>query len=632
MKILEKIKKPSDLDNLNKEEIEKLCEEIREEIITVVKKNGGHLASSLGAVELTVGIHMALDMPKDKIVWDVGHQCYAHKLLTGRQEEFKTLRSHNGMSGFPRREESEYDTVNTGHASTAVSTALGLSKTRDLKGEDWTVVAVVGDGSLSGGLTYEGLNQAGHLGTNLIVVLNDNEMSIGKNVGALSSYLSRIRNDVGINKVRDEAREKLLKVPALGSLVVGLGEGIEEAVKQLIVSGRLFEEMGFRYIGPIDGHDTKKVTEQINFAKKIGGPVLLHVRTKKGKGYLPAEQDPSYFHGVSPSVLSSGKIESDASSKNGIKKSQATAYTKVFGQAIVELAETDKKIVAITAAMSIGTGLVDFEKKFPDRFFDVGIAEEHAVTFAAGLALGGMKPVVAIYSTFLQRAYDQLIHDVALTGLPVIFILDRAGLVGEDGPTHHGVFDLSYLKSIPGMTIMAPSDEQELRNMFHTAISLSSPVAIRFPRGKGPGAEIKKAEELKVGKARVIKRGKDVLVLAVGRMVESATKAAELLKEDDIDASVVDVRFVKPFDEELLEEIIPEHDLIVVLEESSPGGFSDTVSKFMIEKGLNTPSIFCHIPDRFVPHGSTKELLKELELDPDSVAKKISTKLKKVRL
>lgn len=626
MKILKDVEKPSDLKNLNDNELDELCREIREEIISVVSKRGGHLAPSLGVVELTLGVHLALDCPKDKIVWDVGHQCYTHKIITGRKKAFPTLRSYKGISGFPRCEESEYDTANTGHASTAISTALGLAKARDVKGEDRTIVAVVGDGSLTGGLAYEGLNQAGHLKTNLIVVLNDNEMSIDKNVGALSAHLNRIRNDEGLNKVKNELRAKMAKIPTLGPLINNIGESAEEALKNLLVPGKFFEELGFRYIGPINGHDIEEVKRNILFAKKIGGPILVHARTIKGKGYVPAEEDPNRFHGTPPFDRFEEKLEG-AKKPNG--KVFTPTYTEVFGSAITELAKENKHVVAITAAMTSGTGLELFAKEYPKRFFDVGIAEEHAVTFAAGLAAGGLRPVVAIYSTFLQRGYDQLIHDIALTGLPVVFALDRAGFVGEDGPTHHGVFDLSYLKNIPGMTILAPSDEQELRDMLYTAISLPGPVAIRYPRGKGPGTALTKFKKVEIGKAKILEKGSDVLILAVGRMVTNAKQASVLLKKEDISATVVDVMSVRPFDKELFSEIIPLHKLVVTMEENVMGGFGESIAEFMSENDYKTPSLFCHIPDRFMAHGAVEDLMKDAELDAESVAKKILAKVKR---
>ncbi|MCL5094009.1 MAG: 1-deoxy-D-xylulose-5-phosphate synthase [Patescibacteria group bacterium] len=623
MSLLKKIKRPKDLKSLKIEELSKLAEEIREEILTTVSKRGGHLASNLGAVELTLGLHLALDLPKDKIVWDVGHQCYTHKLLTGRQEEFSTLRSYKGLCGFPRREESKYDTANTGHASTSVSTALGLARARDLKGEDFTIVAVIGDGSLTGGLAYEGLNQAGQSNTNIIIVLKTLFMSIGKNVGALADYLNRLRSHSKVKKVRKEAEERLSKIPTLGDFLVNLGKSVNKSIRKIVLPGRLFEELGFRYYGPIDGHDPLRIVEAISFAQDMGGPVLIHAFTVKGKGYKPAEDDPTYFHGISPFNLTPEKVETVE--KNGKKR---PSYTEVFSDMMLELSEKNKDIVAITAAMADGTGLSDFAKKYPNRFFDVGIAEEHAVTFAAGLALNGLKPVVAIYSTFLQRAYDQIIHDVALTGLPVIFVLDRAGLVGEDGPTHHGLFDLTYLKSIPGMTVMAPSNEQELRDMLETAITINGPVAIRFPRGKAPGVPIKKASKLKVPEAKMLKKGNDVLVLAVGRMVENALEIESLLKAKNISTTVVDVRFTKPFDEELFLKLIPKHKLVVTLEENGIGGFADSISKFMLENKLVTPTIFCHIPDRFITHGAVKDLMKDAGIDPESVADKVIKKLK----
>ena len=627
-KILNKISSPSDLKKLSSDELKQLSEEIRKEIISVVSKTGGHLAANLGVVELTIGLHLALNCPKDKIVWDVGHQSYVHKLLTGRRKKFKTLRQHDGISGFPKRSESKYDIFDAGHASNSISVALGLAESRKRRGSDETIVAVLGDGSLTGGVAYEGLNQAGHLGVPLIVVLNDNEMSIANNVGAFSAYLSRIRFDTALYKIREDIEGRVVKIlkniPAIGSKVSMAVEGLKESLKHVLVPGMIFEELGFKYIGPIDGHKIDLVETAINLAKEIQGPVLIHAITRKGKGYLPAEKCPDKFHGTGPFIIETGESK---------KKNKTLTYTKVFGDAMVELASKDNRIIGITAAMPSGTGLDKFAEIFPDRFYDVGIAEQHAVTFAAGLALNGHLPVVAIYSTFLQRAFDQIIQDVCLQNLHVIFALDRAGLVGEDGPTHHGVFDLTYLRQIPRITVMSPKDEEELRNMLYTATKLNGPVAIRYPRGCVLGVKHdKRFKKIGIGEAEIIREGKDVCLLAVGRMVQKSNEACELLEKTGISCTLINARFIKPLDEGVILNLAAKHKLIVTVEESTLlGGFGSGVLELLAAKGILVPFLQLGLPDDFVTHGPMEILLSEAGLDKVGITLAVKEKLNKLK-
>ncbi|MCE5204352.1 MAG: 1-deoxy-D-xylulose-5-phosphate synthase [Actinomycetia bacterium] len=611
-RILDSIDSPADLKALDGPSLEQLAAEIRETLITTVSQTGGHLAPNLGVVELTLGLHRALDCPTDKIVWDVGHQSYVHKLITGRRERFGTLRTYGGVCGFPKRSESPYDVHDTGHASTSISVALGLACARDQLGGTETIVAVIGDGSLTGGMAFEALDHLGHLHKRVIVVLNDNEMSISPNVGALSSYLARVRLDRRYRRLRDDVESTLARTK-LGAAVVAAGEAAKESVKQLLVPGMFFEELGLKYIGPIDGHDIAQVERAVKLAKDVDGPVLIHVVTRKGKGYVPAENRPDTFHGISPFSVESGKV-------NGVKGGPIS-YTEAFGEAIVAEAERDSRIVAITAAMPSGTGLDRFAERFPERFFDVGIAEEHAVGLAAGMATGGMVPVVAIYSTFMQRAYDQLIMDVALQGLHVVFAMDRAGLVGEDGPTHHGVFDLTYLRTVPGLTIMAPADEAELVNMFHTALVADGPVAIRYPRGSGVGLPLPEMPvALEVGRSQVRRQGDDVAILAVGRMVGVAEKAADLLAADGVEARVVNLRWIKPIDLEEIAKAAASSPLIVTLEENTAlGGVGAAVLESLADLGFTTPVLRLAVPDCFVTHGETAKLLSEVGLTPEAV-------------
>jgi 1-deoxy-D-xylulose-5-phosphate synthase len=609
-RLLDSIESPSDLKPLDAEQLRQLAAEIREELISTVAVTGGHLAPNLGVVELTLGLHRALDCPADKIVWDVGHQSYVHKLVTGRRDTFGTLRTYGGVCGFPKRSESPYDVHDAGHASNSISVALGLACARDTVGGDETVVAVIGDGALTGGMAFEALNQAGHLGTRLIILLNDNEMSIAPNVGAISSYLARVRLDRRYRRLRDDVESALGKT-RIGAAMVAAGEAAKESVKQLLVPGMLFEELGIKYVGPIDGHDVQQVQNAITWAKQNDGPVIVHAVTRKGMGYAHAEDRPDTFHGISPFSIETGKVNGSGG---------AMTFTDAFGTSLVKEADADERIVAITAAMPAGTGLTQFSETYPDRFYDVGIAEQHAVGLAAGLAHGGLLPVVALYSTFMQRAFDQVIQDVALQNLHVVFALDRAGLVGEDGPTHHGVFDMTYLRTVPNLTIMAPADEAELSHMLHTALKLDGPVAIRFPRGKGVGIPLPAAPGiLEIGKAEVRRQGADVSLLAIGRMVGVAEKAALLLADDGVDAEVVNMRWVKPIDLEAVTAAAT-HRLIVVIEENSTiGGMGAAVLEALSDLALDAPVLRLAVPDCFVTHGATDRLLAEIGLTPDGV-------------
>jgi 1-deoxy-D-xylulose-5-phosphate synthase len=610
-RILDSIGGPCDVKALSDAQLTLLAAEIRDELITTVSLTGGHLAPNLGAVELTLGIHRALDCPTDRIIFDVGHQSYVHKLLTGRLERFGTLRQYGGICGFPKRSESPYDAFDTGHASDSLSVALGMALARDGRGGDETVLALIGDGSMTGGMAFEALNHIGHLGARLVIVLNDNEMSISENVGALASYLARVRLDPRYTRLRDGVESALAMNP-IGRVVVGAGEAMKESVKQLLVPGMLFEELGLKYVGPIDGHDIAQVQAAVERAKTIDGPVIIHAVTHKGQGYIPAENKPDAFHGIGPFSIETGKTNGSGG---------PISFTEAFSRAIVAEAARDDRIVAITAAMPSGTGLDRFAREFPDRFYDVGIAEEHAVGMAAGMAVGGRLPVVAIYSTFMQRAYDQLVMDVALQNLHVVFCLDRAGLVGEDGPTHHGVFDLTYLRSIPNMTVLAPADEVELVEALHTALIADGPVAIRYPRGAGVGLELPAEPEPWAPKADVRKEGTDVALLAVGRMTYTCLAAAELLEANGVSASVVNVRWIKPLDLEMVSWAATSHRLVVTVEEStSMGGFGGGVCEALADLRLNVPVLRLAVPDCFVTHGATSRLLADIGLTPDGVA------------
>ncbi len=615
-RLLDQINGPADLRLLPVEDLPQLAQEIREEIISTVSRTGGHLAPSLGVVELTIALHYVFNTPEDRVVWDVGHQAYAHKLLTGRRERFGTLRQRHGLSGFPKRAESEYDSFDTGHSSTSISAGLGMSVGLELKKADRRVVAVIGDGSMTGGMAFEGLNQAGELNKNLIVILNDNEMSISPNVGALSSFLSRQFTKKGFLAFKKEVQEFLNTVPGIGENIINLVKRSEGSFRGFFSPSYLFEAFKFEYIGPIRGHRFDRLLEALNNSKHIQGPVLIHVVTKKGKGYEPAEKNPTHFHGVGAFEVETGESKKAA----GVPPT----YTKVFGDFLIRAAQADERVVAITAAMPEGTGLSSFQNLFPERFFDVGIAEQHAVTFAAGLAAEGFRPVVAIYSTFIQRAYDQIYHDVCLQDLPVLFALDRGGLVGEDGPTHHGVIDLSFLRCLPGMTVMAPKDENELQGMLALGLRHEGPIAVRYPRGRGLGTPLdEKVEPVEYGRGEILREGRDLLILAVGNTVYPAREAAEKLAAEGIEASVVNARFIKPLDEELILRLAGETGLVLCVEENNvAGGFGSAVSELLCEKGPDGIRVKrLGIQDVFVPHGTQAELRAELGLDAAGIAR-----------
>jgi len=614
-RLLDGINSPAALRLLKPEQLPQLAQEIREEIIDTISRTGGHLASSLGVVELTIALHYAFNTPDDKIVWDVGHQAYAHKIITGRREQFRTLRQYGGASGFPRREESVYDTFNVGHSSTSISAALGMAQSRCIKGERHKVVAVIGDGSLMAGIALEGLNHAGHLKKDIIVILNDNEMSISPNVGGLSAYLSRIITGQFYNRFKNEFNAFIETIPGIGKSMLKVLRQSEEFLKGLFTPGILFEELGFRYIGPISGHRFDHLLENMVNLRRLQGPILLHVLTSKGKGYKPAEQDPITFHGTGPFDVPTG-----SPLKTGVA---APSYTGVFASTLLKLARDDNRIVAITAGMPGGTGLDAFSREFPERFFDVGIAEQHAITFAAGMATEGMRPVTAIYSTFLQRGYDQLVLDVCYQKLPVVIVLDRAGIVGEDGATHNGLFDLSFLRTIPHLVIMAPKDENELQHMLRTALSYECPVAIRYPRGSGYGVNLD--DELRIlepGKAEILRQGRDVAVLAIGVTVYPALEAAERLKEEGIDACVVNCRFIKPLDRNMVCDVAKAHKKIITVEENViAGGFGSAVLEALSEGGVADVSVRrLGVNDVFVEHGSQGIIRKKYGLDAEGIA------------
>ncbi|NLT94648.1 MAG: 1-deoxy-D-xylulose-5-phosphate synthase [Clostridia bacterium] len=614
--ILKKINSPFDLKKLSLSELQQLAQEIRNYLLEVVASNGGHLAPNLGVVELTLAIHSVYSSPIDKIVWDVGHQAYVHKLLTGRFEEFKTLRQYQGISGFPKRSESPHDSFGTGHSSTSISAALGFAQARDLKGEKHEVVAVIGDGAMTGGMAFEALNHAGHLNTKLTVILNDNEMSIAQNVGAMSAYLNRVRTDPLYTKRKEDIEYLLKKIPAIGSKVVKVADRVKDSLKYLLVPGILFEELGFKYFGPVNGHDINELRKVLQNTKHINKPVLVHVITKKGKGYPPAEKNPDRFHGIGIFDLKTGEL---------CKKTDVPTYTKVFSDTLVKLGEMDPKVLAFTAAMGEGAGTSDFSKRFPKRSFDVGIAEQHAVTMAAALALEGFKPVVAIYSTFLQRAYDQIVHDVCLQNAPVVFALDRAGLVGEDGPTHHGVFDLSYLRHIPNLTIMAPKDENELQHMLYTGILHNGPVAIRYPRGCGLGVPLDADfRPLPIGRAEVLQKGRDLTLIAVGSMVDCAVKVSRLLTQKGVACTVINARFIKPLDAETILEAVNNTNGVVTLEENVlNGGFGSAILELMAEEGLEQKVLRIGLEDSFSTHGNINTLREIYGLTPEKVLQRI---------
>ena len=614
--LLDTINNPDDLKKLTIEELPELAEEVRERIVSTISKTGGHLASSLGAVDIAIAVHYVFNAPADKVIWDVGHQAYAHKLLTGRREAFATIRQLGGISGFPKISESIYDAFGTGHSSTSISAAAGTAVARDLKGDDYKVIAIIGDGSLTAGLAFEGLNQAGHLKKDIIVILNDNEMSISQNVGALSSFLSRKITGRLATRIKKEAEGFFLSIPRIGRRLVSLAKRAEDSLIALLTPGMLFEGLGFHYIGPIDGHNLNELINTFRDARELNGPILIHVLTKKGKGYLPAEAQPVQFHGVGPFEKETGRPVKP--------EKKIASYTEIFGKTILELAEKDERVVAITAAMPEGTGLDKFAERFPDRFFDVGIAEQHALTFAAGLAKEGFIPVVAIYSTFLQRAYDEILHDVCLQNLPVIMAIDRAGIVGADGPTHHGMFDISCLRHIPNMAIMAPKDENELRHMLKTAVKCGRPAAIRYPRGEGYNIDVSSPiKELPFGKAELLKDGNALLILAIGVTVYPAMDAAKRLEKIGINAAVVNCRFAKPLDEDLIISFAKKTGKVITVEENAlDGGFGSAVLELLEKHGLSGCSVKrIGVPDEFVEHGSQKELRRLYCLDADGIEK-----------
>ena len=616
MSLLEQINSPADLKKIPRDDLPELAAEIRKRIVDVVSKTGGHLAPSLGVVELAIAIHYVFDTPRDKVIWDVGHQAYAHKLLTGRRDQFHTLRQFNGISGFTRRSESSYDTFTTGHSSTSISAGLGVACAKDLKEEDAKVIAVIGDGSMTAGIAYEGLNQAGdtHKDKNLVVILNDNEMSISRNVGALSSFLSRKFSGKKVQELRKELGDFLRWLPKFGDDIYQLAKRTEESLKTFVTPGMLFEAFNFEYFGPIDGHKLNHLIDILRNIKRLKEPVLLHVSTQKGKGYPPAEKNPVYFHGCTQFEVETGNCLD--------QKSPHPSYTQVFGDTMVQLAKEDEEIIAVTAAMPEGTGLAKFSELFPERFFDVGIAEQHGVTFAAGLATEGLKPVVAIYSTFLQRAYDQVLHDVCLESLHVVFAIDRGGIVGEDGSTHHGLFDLSYLRNLPNMVVMAPKDENEMRRMLVTALKHNGPIALRYPRGSGTGAILdENIEPIPIGKAQLLKDGEDVLVLAIGRTVYEALNAHTELSEQGISAAVVNCRFIKPLDIELIHSLAKKIPRIITIEENvRQGGFGSAVLEALNDTGLTGFQLErIGIPDTFVEHGPQNLLRSKYGIDAASV-------------
>ena len=617
--ILEKINEPKDLKTLSIEEKEELSKEIRKELLNIVSKNGGHLASNLGVVELTIALHTIFDTPKDKIIWDVGHQSYVHKMLTGRRGQMDTLRKYNGLAGFPKTCESEYDVFNTGHSSTSISVGTGIARARDLLKEDYNVIAVIGDGSLTGGMAEEALNDAGASKTKLIVILNDNEMSISKNVGGIPTFLSKLRTRKFYTNANSRIKRYTLKIPKVGEKIVDLVQRGKKTIKQIFIPNMYFEDIGFTYLGPVDGHHIEKLEGILKIAKEVKGPVLVHVITKKGKGYKIAEENPDKFHGISPFNIKTGE-------KLGIPQKD---YSKVFGDKLVEMATKDEKIVAVTAAMKDGTGLKEFAGKFPDRFFDVGIAEQHAVGLVAGMAKAGLKPVLPLYSSFLQRAYDQLVHDVALQNIPVTICIDRAGIVGNDGETHHGIFDMSFSSTIPNLTIMAPKDFKELEEMLEFGINFNGPVLIRYPRG-GEGKNVieKKEEKIELGKAELLKEGKDISIIAIGKMVDRSIQVSNMLKEKNIDAEIINVRFLKPLDKEKILKSIEKTKKVVTIEDGLlNGGLYTNILDLVNRSNLENVKIMPFgYDDCFVTHGSVNELETEKGMNADSIVEKIISK------
>ncbi|MTI70198.1 MAG: 1-deoxy-D-xylulose-5-phosphate synthase [Firmicutes bacterium] len=617
--ILSTINNLEDLKKLNSNEMNSLAKELRDFVIENVSTTGGHLASNLGVVELTLALHRSFNSPKDKIIWDVGHQSYIHKIITGRKDKFQSLRQIDGLSGFPKRDESKHDAFETGHSSTSISAGIGMALARDVKKENNHVVSIIGDGAMTAGMAFEALNHAGDLGTNLIVILNDNEMSISKNVGGMSQYLDRIRTAPTYSRMKGDVESLLNRIPAIGNKVYKTAERAKDSVKYFLVPGVFFEELGFKYLGPVDGHNINELLSVLNRAKKVKGPVIVHTVTKKGKGYKPAEDNPGKYHSSSPFDIETGKP---------LKKSNKTKYSNVLGESIVEYAKKDEKIVAITAAMPAGTGLSKFKEEFPNRFFDVGIAEQHGVTLAAGMASQGIKPVYAVYSTFLQRGYDQVLHDVCIQNLPVTLAIDRAGLVGNDGETHHGVFDFSYLSHLPNMTIMAPKDGEELNKMIEFAVEYNGPVAVRYPRGYCYNYKEDKLNDIELGKGEILKEGKDIAILAIGKMVEKGVNVYKSFKEKGQNITLVNARFVKPLDNDILDTLMKDHKIIVTLEDNSKlGGFGSMVNNYLINNNYNGQVLNIGLPDNFVEHGDVEELFKRCGMDEASIIKEIKKKI-----
>lgn len=621
-RILDQIQKANDIKDIDPEQYRELAKEIRRFLIQNISKTGGHLASNLGVVELTMALHLSLNLPEDKIVWDVGHQAYTHKILTGRKENFASLRKYEGMSGFPKTTESDCDCFDTGHSSTSISAALGLCKARDLMNKDNTVVAVIGDGALSGGMAYEALNNAARLKSNMIIILNDNNMSIAENVGGMSSYLGKIRTNQAYLGMKDEIEKTLKSIPKVGDSIVSRVRKSKESIKHLLIPGMLFEDMGITYLGPVDGHNINELLQALKNAKKLKEAVIIHVVTKKGKGYRLAEENPTKYHGIDPFDIRTGEI---------LKKTKAESYTNVFSDTMIEMARENEKIVAITAAMPTGTGLTPFREQFPDRCFDVGIAEEHAVTFAAGIAAGGLKPFVTVYSTFLQRAYDQIVHDVCIGNYPVVFAIDRAGIVGNDGETHQGLFDISYLSTIPNMTIIAPKNKQEFKEMLRYCAEFDGPIAIRYPRGKVSLCYDNQCAPVTYKKAELLSEQKGILLLAVGSMVECASSVQTALNKAGEEASVVNVRFVKPFDTETIEELLKTHTTIVTMEENVySGSFAEHLAAYLLEQGHEEKTFIpITLKDEFLEHGDPDQLKEKTGLTAEAITNTILSRIKK---
>lgn len=616
--LLDRIQKENDIKGIEPKDYRELAKEIRYFLIQNISRTGGHLSSNLGVVELTMALHLCCDLPNDEIVWDVGHQGYVHKILTGRKDCFDSLRQYGGLSGFPKRKESECDVFDTGHSSTSISAALGLVRARDILGEDRRIFAVIGDGALSGGMAYEALNNAARLKSNLVIVLNDNQMSIAPNVGGMSNYLGKIRTNNNYTELKEDVENVLKKMPHIGNVLTERIRGAKDLLKRMFISGMLFEDMGLTYIGPINGHDVGQLVTAFESAAKAKEAVIVHVKTRKGMGYKPAQSDPAGYHGVAPFHVRDGHPRGGS---NGVNK---RTYTDIFSEEIVRLAKENEKITAVSAAMPSGTGLMPFAKEFPDRFFDVGIAEEHAVTFAAGMAAGGLLPVVAIYSTFLQRAYDQILHDVCISGFPVIFAVDRAGLVGSDGETHQGAFDIAFLRTIPGMTVLAPKNAVELNQMLRFAVGFGSPVAIRYPRGEAFMGMSECNKPIRLGKSEVLCYGQGVALIAVGSMVSVAMDAAGILEGSGISPTVVNARFVKPFDEECLQNLCEKHSLVITLEEGVlNGGFGQAVAEWYGNNDGRMSVMTIGLPDKFIEHGSVSLLKEKYGLDANSVANRI---------